>query len=187
MSRLRFFDPYYARLGLSPGAGDAEIKSAYRRLAKQYHPDRSGTSDTREDFIAVNQAYEMLLKRDLVIRQALSRLKSKKAQAAKGGHRADRRRKDMAAEARYRAEKHAEMPFERFAKTPIYRTAMVVNSVFDYVAIGVGVLMVIAPIGRYFSDMTRLAAKGEEPDFHAVPIFIGLCFLYGVWYFRKNV
>ena len=37
----------YAVLGLDPGADDAEIEQAYKRLIKQYHPDRSGGDAAR--------------------------------------------------------------------------------------------------------------------------------------------
>ena len=52
---------YYETLGLSRGAGEPEIKSAYRRLAKEYHPDRN-PGDTRAEvrFKEVSEAYEVL-------------------------------------------------------------------------------------------------------------------------------
>jgi curved DNA-binding protein len=54
------FKDYYAVLGVDPGAGDAEIKQAYRRLARKYHPDVSKESGAEERFKAVNEAYEVL-------------------------------------------------------------------------------------------------------------------------------
>ncbi len=53
-------NPYHV-LGISPQAGPDEIKSAYRRLAKTYHPD-SGSSDPRqkERFHEVTAAYDLL-------------------------------------------------------------------------------------------------------------------------------
>ncbi|MGQ9662642.1 MAG: J domain-containing protein [Kiritimatiellia bacterium] len=49
---------YYTILGLSPGASIAEIKAAYRRLAKEHHPDkRSGSS---EAFLELREAYTVL-------------------------------------------------------------------------------------------------------------------------------
>jgi curved DNA-binding protein len=54
------FKDYYDTLGLKPDAADAEIKSAYRRLARKYHPDVSKESGAEERFKAVNEAYEAL-------------------------------------------------------------------------------------------------------------------------------
>ncbi|ODS01260.1 molecular chaperone DnaJ [Methyloceanibacter methanicus] len=52
---------YYEVLGIDRGAGDSEIKSAFRRLAKECHPDRHGGDPTAEDrFKIVNEAYEVL-------------------------------------------------------------------------------------------------------------------------------
>jgi molecular chaperone DnaJ len=52
---------YYQTLGISTEATDAEIKSAYRKLAMQYHPDRNpGDSAAEEKFKGINEAYSCL-------------------------------------------------------------------------------------------------------------------------------
>lgn len=52
---------YYEVLGLSKGAGDDDIKKAYRKLAKQYHPDMNpGDKTAEEKFKEVNEAYAVL-------------------------------------------------------------------------------------------------------------------------------
>lgn len=52
---------YYEVLGLSKGASDDEIKKAYRRLAKQYHPDMNpGDKVAEGKFKEVNEAYDVL-------------------------------------------------------------------------------------------------------------------------------
>ena len=56
-------DPYKV-LGVSPSATDAEIKAAYRTLAKKYHPDRYRGHDLEdlasERLKEINEAYEMI-------------------------------------------------------------------------------------------------------------------------------
>lgn len=52
----------YRLLGLESGASGAEIKAAYRRLARQYHPDANpGDRQAQEKFIEITQAYKFLL------------------------------------------------------------------------------------------------------------------------------
>ena len=53
-------DPYKV-LGVSPDATDDEIKQAYRRLAKQYHPDRNpGDAAAAKKMQEINAAYEQI-------------------------------------------------------------------------------------------------------------------------------
>lgn len=53
-------DPYKV-LGVSPNASDEEIKKAYRRLAKQYHPDRNpGNRTAAKKMQEINDAYDRI-------------------------------------------------------------------------------------------------------------------------------
>ena len=69
------FKDYYAVLGVEAGAGEAEIKTAYRRLARKFHPDVSKEAGAEERFKAVNEAYEVL--RDAKKRAAYDQLRKR--------------------------------------------------------------------------------------------------------------
>jgi len=51
---------YYDILGISKNASDAEIKTAYRKQALKWHPDRNKSPQASEKFKEVNKAYEVL-------------------------------------------------------------------------------------------------------------------------------
>ena len=51
---------YYEVLGIPRDADESAIKSAYRRLARQYHPDVNKSDDAEERFKEINEAHEVL-------------------------------------------------------------------------------------------------------------------------------
>lgn len=58
------FKDYYQLLGVPPDADQKTIKSAYRKLARQYHPDVSSERDAEDRFKEVSEAYEVLKDED---------------------------------------------------------------------------------------------------------------------------
>lgn len=51
---------HYTILGVTESATEEDIKAAYRRLARQYHPDVNKTTDAYEKFLQFKIAYEIL-------------------------------------------------------------------------------------------------------------------------------
>ena len=59
------YKDYYKVLGVDKSASDSEIKKAYRKLAKEHHPDlNQGNEKSAEKFKEINEAYEVLGDKD---------------------------------------------------------------------------------------------------------------------------
>ena len=68
------FKDYYAALGVAPDADEKAIKTAYRKLARKFHPDVSKEKGAEEKFKGVNEAYEAL--KDPAKRRAYDQLRA---------------------------------------------------------------------------------------------------------------
>ena len=76
---------YYELLGIARAASDQEIKAAFRRLAKECHPDRcNGDTTSEQRFKEVNEAYEAL--KDPQKRAAYDRFGHAAFENGMGGH-----------------------------------------------------------------------------------------------------
>ena len=65
-------DDPYSVLGLSRDATDEEVKQAYRRLAKKYHPDLNpGDQEAARKMQQVNEAYDQIKNPEKYARQAV--------------------------------------------------------------------------------------------------------------------
>lgn len=75
------FVDYYDLLGVDPGADHRAIRSAYRRLARRYHPDVAKGRQAARRFLLIREAYEVLT--DPERRRQYDRLISKPTLAAR--------------------------------------------------------------------------------------------------------
>ncbi len=155
------YTEYYRILGLSPGASLQEIKRAYRSKAKLYHPDLNKAPDAQERFIEVNEAYEFLLHLHTTPPPG-----GRTARGASRRHSPYRQpsadelfRQWMASErrkARARAAAAARKRYEEFRKSRIYRTSQILSAAYDYLFMGLGLVMIIGSV-------TGLIAHLNEP------------------------
>lgn len=169
---------YYKILKISPKATDAEIKSAYRRLARELHPDVNNSSPTADkDFALVAKAYEILSDPQ---ERAFFDKKLLKAQAKNSIHQTDsvfdsdnphaRRLRQMAIERRYNAIIDQMLDHDRNEALALQRV------VFPTVALFVSTCFV-AIFRPLLWTHAQLGGK----------IILLILFLFGVWHLFKRI
>jgi hypothetical protein len=105
---------YYAILEIAINSDDADIRKAYRRLAKKYHPDINKSSNAQEKFIEITEAYEFLTTQPKHLKVEYSTATSKKQEDI--DYRASEEYERFRRECREKAEQQAKMRYEVFKK-----------------------------------------------------------------------
>ncbi len=160
---------YYKILGISSSAGMQEIKTAYRRLAKKFHPDISKDPQAKDKFILINEAYEFLI--DLKKRDAEKGHKNISRQQADELYRQWLRKERI--KARARAAEEARRKFDEFRKSPIYKTTRIIFTFYDVLSMLIGLLIIIASAAGLLISFH--SPKGISPN--NIVAFIFLVFL----------
>ena len=167
---------FYRTLGLTHTADANAIRTAYRALAKRYHPDVSSLPDAHERFVAVTEAYEVLS--DPAARARYDRTRASPSP----------KRSSPTAEAQYARATEARQQAAR-AKAADYsrmRYAQFDADVFDSVAgyvlpkmlgcLGIGVVAVVLVV------LLVLLAQQVEWLWGPVAIILALGFMPGIVY-----
>lgn len=147
----------------------------------RYHPDRNPEPRAAQAFILVNEAYEFL--NDPGRRQAYSTPRTgRQRDDAKRRARYDDWEAYQKEAARRRADAYARGKVEEFERSPLFRAAMMMDRVYNYLFIVIGVLIAAMPlIGAWF--MT----EEEKVDYNyyklIIPVVLGVGFVFGIWYF----
>lgn len=162
------------------------MKRAYRELAKEWHPDRNSDPKAPAAFILINEAYEFLLDDERRNSHRMRRQVDERAEALQRMR--EERYKEWVEQsrraARERAAAHAAQSFDQFQNSPLYRTAMVLNRLYDYLFLAIGGVIILVPIlvlnrpeeEREKFTSTTYATMG-------LTMFMGLLFTYFIWKF----
>ena len=136
LSKINAIDTYYRILELPTSATKEEIKRAYRKRAKELHPDINPSRDAHEQFILLTEAYEYLINPGA---------KKKKTVISYEDWVQTQREAT-----RTRARAHARMRYEEFKKTEYYKQSEAIHTIVEHFYFVSSILIFISPIILFF-------------------------------------
>jgi hypothetical protein len=160
---------YYQVLDLPLNSSVNDIKKAYRRKARQYHPDINPSPDARDKFILATEAYDFLisnhnkiLKDEEAYRQAMENWRK---------YRQDKTRQ------RARAYSHAS--YIRFKKSEFYRTTRIFDGTTIIFGLILSITMLIYTVAGYIYRVLHPLPKPEQPSFFIflLLLIVGIVFV----------
>jgi len=161
-------------LGLSPGATTKQIKSAYRKLALKYHPDRNKSAGAARKFQELSEAYDYLLEHP---KAGLNDVTGYEEQVAGEVYRREREKMQQRARAYREKKKKQEEYFNRPEwHDPILLLKYAANSIALLFALSALVLPVLLAI---FGDPQSLAGT-------SIFIIMGIVILVYIYQKRKH-
>jgi hypothetical protein len=159
---------YYEILGLQSNSTIEEIKKAYRKKARLYHPDINPAPDAKDHFISITEAYDFLIANhekiktdDQAYQQAMEDWRK---------YRQDRSRK--------RASVYARSSYGTFKNTNFYKTTRIFDGTTIIFSFAVSIMVLIYTVYGYIFRLKHPIPGLEKPSVFAfiMLLFLGMIF-----------
>ena len=160
---------YYNLLDLPPDSSTDEIKKAYRKMARLYHPDINPSPDAKDKFIAVTEAYEFLI-------SFHDKAKEKEHTYEQAMEDWRKYRQDTA---RRRATAYARAPYSSFKNSKFYKTTRIFEGTTITYSLIISIMVVIYTIYGYIYRLHNPIPGLGKPSVLAfiLLLFLGAVFL----------
>jgi DnaJ-class molecular chaperone len=168
---------YYEILGLPVNSSVEEIKKAYRKKARLYHPDINPAPDAKDMFINVTEAYEFLISNQQ--NHLSDEEEYNNAMEDWRKYRQDRSRK--------RATVYARTSYNTFKNTKFYKTTRIFDGTAIIISLITSIFIIIYTIYGYIFRLKNPTPGVEGPSVIALIMLLlmGLTFLVGSLIFLK--
>ena len=159
---------YYEILGIQSNASIDDIKKAYRKKARLYHPDINPAPDAKDHFISITEAYEFLIANyqkiktdDQLYQQAM-----------------DDWRKYRQDWSRKRASVYARSSYETFKSTKFYKTTRIFDGTSIIFSFIVSIMVLVYTVYGYFFRLKHPIPGLEKPSVFAfiMLLLLGMIF-----------
>jgi DnaJ domain len=172
-------DNYFYILGITPGSTEEEIRRAYRRKAREFHPDLNHSPDAEEKFITVTEAYDFLLSYHGKFRKEEEELRRA----------TEEWRQYRQAHSRHMATEFARKPYSHFRNTGFYKSTRIYDNsviVFSFI---ISIIVITESITGYVYKLRNPEPGIDKPVFTFILLIsVGLVFLgVTVIYFIASV
>jgi hypothetical protein len=161
---------YYEILGIQSNASFDDIKKAYRKKARLYHPDINPAPDAKDLFISITEAYEFLIANhekirtdDQLYQQAMEDWRK---------YRQDRSRK--------RATVYARSSYGTFKSTKFYKTTRIFDGTSIIFSFIVSIMVLIYTVYGYFFRLKHPIPGLDKPSVFAFIMFLLLGMIFFV-------
>ncbi len=165
---------YYQILEISEQASADEIKKAYRRLAKIYHPDLNSNEGAQEKFIEIEEAYTCLSNSSSrrIYDRLLSDLRSGRTGSANTSQRREQQYQKRRSRARANARYHSKMSYAQYRRDEKYRISPLGRLLKFFLNVSTAILLIFPLVGL----VDLLWAAGINPDHGLFGISVFLIF-----------
>lgn len=177
---------YFAILELDETATGDDVRRAYRRLVKLYHPDAGGSEEDQGRFIEITEAYDYLVDPARRRRHAAYLVHRQTHTYTPAAREADYKawvqREEMLARVRMKR-KQQQMEEEAFKRSLAYKVLRGVNKIYNILFLIFCTAVISIPIYKYFHQDDVPAVQQDTLAGILIPVVVGLGFSVVGYYY----